>query len=113
MTDADATEPHPRLARFLAMKAKFPQSEMPRWSLATALEELERVPEAIAEFRELVLLKPDYCVAWLRLGACLVKVGDAAAAREALGRTIQLAIAEGHQAPRPEALGILAELDDD
>ena len=109
----DASEPHPRLAKFVAMKAKFPQSEMPRWSLATALEELERMPEAIAEFRELVLLKPDYCVAWLRLGACLAKVGDVAAAREALGRTIQTAIAQGHQAPRTEALGILATLDDE
>ena len=110
--DEVAAKQAARLAKYEALKAKFPAAEMPRWSIAAALEEFGRTDEAITELRALVALKPDYCVAWLRLGACLVKVGAPDEARAALAEAMRLAVAQGHSAPRLEAMRILAELDD-
>jgi len=92
-----------RIARFEKLKAQFPDSEMPRWSLATAYEEAHRFPEAIAEFEALVALKPDYCVAFLHLGSCLIAEERYADAIVALERGRDLAVAQGHMAPKNEA----------
>lgn len=100
-----------KIERFQAMKAKFPQSEMPRWSLANALAAAGRSDEAIAELRDLVALKPDYCVAWLELGRLAASRGDVATARPALEETIRLAAAQGHSAPRMDAEALLEDLD--
>lgn len=101
-----------KIARFEAMKAKFPASEMPRWSLANALADAGRTDDAIAELEALVAMKADYCVAWLELGRLTLRRGDAARARAALETTIRLAIAQGHSAPRNEAEALLEDLDD-
>jgi tetratricopeptide (TPR) repeat protein len=99
-----------RIARFSDLKARMPASELPRWSLAQALEDAGQTEEAVTEYRQLVSLKPDYCLAWLRLGALL---GATPEAREALDRAIALARAQGHEAPRVEAARLLAALEDD
>jgi len=101
-----------KIARFEAMKARFPASEMPRWSLANALADAGRSADAIAELEALVALKPDYCVAWLKLGELTLHAGDGDKARRALDETVRLAIAQGHSAPRNEAEALLEELDD-
>ena len=92
-----------RVERFLALKAAHPSSEMPRWTLATTYAELGRFPEAIAEFRELVEMKPDYCVAFLHLGSCLLEIDEPHEAVIALERARSLALAQAHTAPRQEA----------
>lgn len=99
-----------KIARFVDMKARFPQSEMPRWSLANALADAGREDEAVAELKELVAFKPDYCVAWLMLGKLTLE-RDPATSRVALDETIRLANAQGHSAPRNEAEALLEELD--
>jgi len=93
----------PRITRFTQLKAQFPQSEMPRWTLATAYEEAGRYPEAIREFEELVALKPDYCVAYIHLGTCLIREERYADAIRTLEEGHRLAIAQGHMAPKNEA----------
>ncbi|TNF32626.1 MAG: molecular chaperone DnaJ [Deltaproteobacteria bacterium] len=93
----------PRIARFTALKAQFPQSEMPRWSLATAYEDAKRYPEAIVELQELVALKPDYCVAFIHLGSCLIAEERYEEAIAALEEGRRLAIEQGHLAPKNEA----------
>lgn len=93
----------PRIARFTKLKAQFPDSEMPRWSLATAYEESGRHAEAIVEFRELVAMKPDYCIAFVHLGACLIHEERYEEAIEALEEGKRLAIDQGHMAPKAEA----------
>jgi len=92
-----------KLTKFLEMKERFPQSEMPRWSIATFYEEAERYAEAIAEFEELVKLKPDYCVAFLHLGSCLIEEERFEDAIKALEQAHALALAQSHDAPRMEA----------
>ena len=101
MTDDPKIDP--KIARFRALKAQFPTSEMPRWSLATAYEDAGRLAEAIAEFEELVAVKPDYCVAWVHLGACLIEEERYAEAVTALEEGRRLALEQGHEAPRGEA----------
>jgi len=93
----------PRIARFTALKAQFPDSEMPRWSLATAYEDAKRYPEAITELKELVALKPDYCVAFIHLGSCLIEEERYEEAITALEEGRRLAVEQGHLAPKNEA----------
>ena len=100
-----------KIEKFQAMKAKFPASEMPRWSLANALADAGRRDEAIAELQELVRMKPDYCVAWLELGKLAAQGGDNETARPALMEAIRLAVAQGHSAPRMDAENLLEDLD--
>jgi tetratricopeptide (TPR) repeat protein len=92
-----------RIAQFRELKQRFPHMEQPRWSLATAFEGAGRFDEAVAEFRELVALKPDYCVAFLHLGSCLIEMERYAEAIEALESAHALAVAQGHMAPKQEA----------
>ncbi|MFO0745376.1 MAG: hypothetical protein U1F43_06850 [Myxococcota bacterium] len=100
-----------KIERFSAMKARFPDSEMPRWSLANALAEAGRRDEAIVELTALVALKPDYCVAWLELGKLAALNGDIVTARPALAEAQRLAIEQGHSGPRIAAEEALEELE--
>lgn len=102
-----------KLDRFRALKEKMPTSELPRWTLAQTYEEAGLPAEAIAEYVGLVALKPDYCLAWLRLGALRMGAGHIESAREALVEGRRLALDQGHSAPKAEAERLLAELDDD
>lgn len=100
-----------KIARFQGLKAKMPQSELPRWTLAQAYEEAGQTLDAFREYGELVTIKPDYCLAWLRLGAiALRELADLAVAREALGTAQRLAIEQGHSAPKLEAESLMREL---
>ena len=92
-----------KLAKFQEMKKRFPKSEMPRWSIATYYEDNEQYEEAIAEFEELVKLKPDYCVAFLHLGSCLIEEERFEDAIKVLEEAHALAVAQSHDAPRMEA----------
>ncbi len=98
-----------RIAKFTALKARFPESELPRWSLASALEEAERYDDAVDEFKALVALKPDYCVAFVHLGSCLIMEERYEEAIEALETARALAIEQGHVPPRDEAEMLLEQ----
>jgi predicted Zn-dependent protease len=106
-------DPQVKIDRFRALKEKMPTSELPRWTLAQAYEEANQPEDAEREYAELVALKPDYCMAWLRLGAVRLGLGRAVDARQPLEESIRLARAQGHEAPRMEASKLLAELEDD
>jgi hypothetical protein len=102
-----------RIKRFSELKARMPHSELPRWSLAQAFEAAGEAVSAIAEYQDLVALKPDYCMAWLRLGALLAAdTTRSDEARAALERAVSLARAQGHEAPRVEASQLLGDLED-
>ena len=103
----------PKIERFRQLKVQFPKNEMPRWSLATCLEEQGAYGEAIEEFRELVALKPDYCVAWLHMGSCLIEEDRLPEALEALDECRRLALDQGHMAPRQEAEMLMEQVRED
>lgn len=108
------SEPTPaqaKIARFLALKEKMPSSELPRWSLAQAYEDAGQTLDAFREYGELVTVKPDYCLAWLRLGAiALRELAELDVAGHAIDEAHRLAIAQGHNAPRIEAEALRREL---
>ncbi len=100
-----------KIAKFAALKARMPNSELPRWSLAQAYEDAGQTLDAFREYGELVSIKPDYCLAWLRLGAiALRELADLAVAKEALTTAQRLAIEQGHSAPKMEAESLMREL---
>lgn len=100
-----------KIAKFAALKTRMPSSELPRWSLAQAYEEAGQTLDAFREYGELVSIKPDYCLAWLRLGAiALRELADLAVAKEALTTAQRLAIEQGHSAPKMEAEALMREL---
>jgi len=98
-----------KIAQFLALKEAHPQSEMPRWTLATTYAELGRHDEAIAEFEALIAMKPDYCVAYLHMGSSLLEADRPEDAIEVLEQARQLAIDQSHTAPRQEAEMLLEQ----
>lgn len=106
-----------KIERFKKLKVQYPTMETVRFSLAAAYEEEERYSEAIDEFQELVVLKQDYCVAYLHLGSCLIEEERFAEALVALETGRTLAIAQDHEAPRAEAAMLIAvareEMDDE
>ncbi|MCK6526081.1 tetratricopeptide repeat protein [Myxococcota bacterium] len=57
-------------------------------SLASALESLERIPEAIAELRWVVDRRPRDFRSWTRLSTLCERQGDLDAAVEALERSV-------------------------
>jgi tetratricopeptide (TPR) repeat protein len=102
-----------KITKFKTLKERFPESEMPRWSLATLLEEAERYEEAIVEFTELVVIKPDYCVAFVHLGHCLIMEERYEEAITTLEKARTLAIDQGHVPPRDEAEMLLEQARDE
>ncbi|HRE90597.1 MAG TPA: hypothetical protein PK095_15835 [Myxococcota bacterium] len=102
-----------KIDRFRGLKEKMPTSELPRWTLAQTYEEADLTTEALAEYEGLVALKPDYCLAWLRLGALRSQRGEIESARAALLEGKRLAVEQGHSAPKAEADKLLGMLDDD
>lgn len=109
LAEDDPVDHDARIAQFKDLKQRFPQMEQPRWSLSTAYEGAGRFEEAAAEFRELVELKPDYCVAFLHLGSCLIELERYEEAIEALESAHALAVAQGHMAPKQEAEMLIAQ----
>ena|GEM_PF-1387252 len=100
-----------KITRFKALKERMPQSELPRWTLAQAYEEAGQTLDAFREYGELVTIKPDYCLAWLRLGAiALHELADLETAKGALATAQKLAIEQGHSAPKMEAESLMRQL---
>ncbi|HXT22210.1 MAG TPA: tetratricopeptide repeat protein, partial [Thermoanaerobaculia bacterium] len=88
-------------------------------NLANELSDENRLPEAIAEYREAIRLRPDIALAWSALGGALRRQGETAAARAALERALrqdpdlpaahfQLAILHEEQGALGPAVGHLA-----
>ena len=98
-----------KIAQFLAFKASHTDSEMPRWTLATTYAERGRYVEASAEFEALIVMKPDYCVAYLHLGSCLLEEDRPEDAIVVLEQARQLSIDQSHTAPRQEAEMLLEQ----
>ena len=59
-------------------------------NLATALDQLGRTDEAIAEFRSALRLRPDYAAAHYNLGNALLRARDPAGARDEFSAALRL-----------------------
>ena len=82
---------------------------------AKAAARTRRVPRdpSIEEFEALIAMKPDYCVAYLHLGSCLLEEDRAEDAITVLEQARQLSIDQSHTAPRQEAEMLLEQARED
>lgn len=68
-----------------------PNDPEAHYTRALSLVNLERIDEAVTEFREAVRLRPHHYYEWLDLGVTLDRVGDQAGAEKSLRESIRLA----------------------
>ncbi len=85
-----------RLEQFKKMVADFPDSPMSHFSLGRLYLERRQYAEAAQALENAVRLDPTYAAAMVALGDALAGAGDAAKAREVLGRAREHALAQGH-----------------
>jgi len=67
-----------------------PQTYAAHNNLGNALEQTGRVAEAIKEYQQTLLLKPDYAVAYYNLGNTLLQIGRTAEAVEQYTQALQI-----------------------
>jgi predicted Zn-dependent protease len=92
-----------REASLREMVRDFPESALTHFSLGKYLLEAARYDEAIAALKSAVQADPAYAAAWLALGETLAALGEKDAARDALARCAQAALAQGHPELAAEA----------
>lgn len=102
---ADALESKRQLVR------QHPASELARFSLGKALFDRGELAEAAEHLRVALERKPDWMVVQILLGKCALGMGDPAAARPALERARDLAVAQHHEGPLMEVESMLADLE--
>lgn len=83
-----------RIEALEQMLARGQDSSILRFSLGNALLEIDP-GRAAAHFARAVELQPDYSAAWKMLGKAYAAAGDAASARAAFERGIEVAISRG------------------
>lgn len=99
-----------RSAQFQALVARFPDNELHRFSLATALVAEGRAADAIEHFQRCCTKKADWMMPRIALGKALVGLGRKAEARPVLEEALQLAVEQEHETPEAELRGLLADL---
>ena len=99
-----------RLVKFQSMVQRFPDSEVPRFSLAQVLFEAGRFDECQATAAEVVRLRPDFLMAWLLRARSLALLERWTEAQPIAEHARGLAIAQHHSEPRADAEALLEEI---
>ena len=98
------------IERFQRMLAQNPQNGLARFSLGKALFDAGQFAAAREHLALALATKPDWMMVQILLGKCDLALGDRAAAKTALQRALDLAIAQHHDGPQCELEELLAEL---
>lgn len=101
-----------RIARFREMVLEDPENELAQFSLGQALLDAGRPAEAEVHFALTAALQPDHMMAWYRRAECLMQLERFAEARPLAEKTIELAVAQNHVAPKADAEEMLEEIED-
>lgn len=99
------------IERFEKLLSQNPNNGLARFSLAKALFDSNRFPEAKPHFERALAQKPEWMMAQILLGKCELALGDKEKARSSFQRGLQLAIDQHHEGPQAELEAILQELD--
>ena len=102
------------ISRYQTLLDDQPENELLHFSLAKALFDARRVPEAALHFRRALEVKPDWMVVAILLAQCALKMGDKTLARQYYEYALPLAIGQKHEGPEleiREALAVLEEMD--
>ena len=91
-----------RLETLRAMLTQDPSNQLARYGLATELKNAGRGDEAIAEFKSLLELNPNYAAAYYHAGRTLESLGRIDEAREMLERGVEVTTRTGDAHTRSE-----------
>jgi predicted Zn-dependent protease len=91
-----------RIAKALELWKRYPDNDLSRFNLAQAYFNAGDYSNAAQHLRALCAKKPDWMVAHILLGKCLLATGETAAAKPVLEHALALAIAQHHDGPREE-----------
>lgn len=103
-------DPQQKIQRFQQMVERFPESELPRFSLAQAYLDAEQYSDAERTFAEVIGLKPDYMMAWVHRTQALMAMDEFEAAKPVCERAIELAREQDHQGPLADCEYLLEEI---
>ncbi len=101
------------IERFRAMTVRFPDSELPWFSLGRALHEARQFAEAAVAFDAACARRPDMMMAWLHAAECLAADRRWSEARERASEAHRLAVGQGHSGPQADATALIEEVDDE
>ena len=97
-------------ARFESLVSKNPNNELFRFSLGQAYQEEENYQGAIEAFDFCLEKKPDWMMAAILKGKCLLATERTEDAKPVLKLALQLAVDQRHETPEAELRKILADL---
>jgi predicted Zn-dependent protease len=99
-----------RIDRFRALAAREPDNPLHGFALAQACLGEGRWEEAEAAYARCLQLKPDWMVAAIRRGRCLIELQRWDEARASLELGAELATRQGHDEPWGEIRELMAQL---
>ncbi|HTS16439.1 MAG TPA: CDC27 family protein [Verrucomicrobiae bacterium] len=99
-----------RIARALELWQRFPNNDLSRFNLAQAYCDAGEFANAIEHLHALCGAKPDWMVAHIQLGKCLVALDRSSEAKPVFEHALQLAITQHHDGPRDELTDLLKTL---
>lgn len=99
-----------RSARFQTLVSQQPGNELFRFSLAQALIDEGRAPEAVPHLELCAAKKADWMMARILLGKSLLAAGRRADARRWLDEALRLAVEQHHEDPERELRALLQDL---
>lgn len=99
------------IARYSALIEKNPANELLRFSLGKAYFDAGDWSNARAHFETALGQKPDWMIAQILVGKCLLSLGNPAEAKAAFRRARDLALKQNHEGPLAEMDQLLAELE--
>jgi Flp pilus assembly protein TadD len=97
-----------REQEYLDKVAKRPQDTLARYVLAKDYFDEGADEKAVAQFHEILALKPDWMKVWIHLGQSLLRLGRGREGREALEKALALAHSQHHEGPAGEIQDLLA-----
>jgi predicted Zn-dependent protease len=101
-----------RIERFRALSEKEPANPLHAFALAQALLAAGEHAPAEAAFAHCLQLKPDWMVAAIKRGRCLIELRRWDEARASLELAGDLAQKQGHDEPWAEIRELMAQLPD-
>lgn len=95
------------------MIERFPRSEVPRYSLGSALKAEGKLDEAVEHLAVAVEVKPDFMMAWIQLGEAHMAREDWDGAKSAIQAALKLATDQDHQGPKLDCEALLEEIQEE
>ena len=105
--------PKERIEKFYDLVQRFPDSEVPRFSLAQAYRDAGRYEDAEKAYSDVIAIKSDFMLAWIERARCLISLERYEDAEPIARQGLALAVAQGHQEPRIDCEALLEEIEEE